>query len=96
MTNKNGDVIDIEDARAQSGDLTGKLFSGESHLSSVRNLSSDNDMSDVGSRGSRSLSRERETSIEEEQKHRQFEALIVPATLQLNMAGRKSNSSSSN
>lgn len=72
------------DAIEPTGDLTEKLFSGESRLSSVRNHSSDTD-----------ITFERETSIDEAQRHRNFEALSIPANLHLNLAQQRPGSSDS-
>lgn len=60
----------------ESGNLTDRLFSGESHLSSVRSHVSETDIT-FGSK---------EPSFDEEEKHKQFEAKAIPANLHLNLA----------
>lgn len=67
-------------------DLTNKLFSGDSHLSSVHvNSSSSTD----------SASKSNTLLHEEQRKHNEFDALIVPTNLQLNLAGPGSTATSS-
>lgn len=77
-----------------------KLFSGESHLSSVRNdggssaeSSSSDDNTSTKSTNSRSKDQANDKSNDEFRKHQQFESLIVPTNLQLNLARPASSSS---
>lgn len=72
------------EALETNGDLTGKLFSGESHLSSVRSHCSDADNTF-----------DHDGAMDEAERHKQFEALIIPAELHLNLAQQKPGSSSS-
>lgn len=71
----------------KSGDLTEKLFSGESHLSSVRinSSSSTDEVTEFNTIKHRS----------EQQKHKQFEDLMAPTNLKLAVAASMSNSTSS-
>lgn len=62
-----------------SQDLTGKLFSGESHLSSVRGNNSDGSTSDAA------IPSNANTILPAEQrKHDEFDALITPVNVKLN------------
>lgn len=70
------------DDTQNANDLTNKLFSGESHLSSVHINSSDSDGIDTHQAKARS----------EQQKHADFEQHIAPAALRLNLAGPSSSS----
>lgn len=82
-------AIEESDANA-SNDLTGKLFSGESHLSSVRINHSDGSTSDTA------VPSNTNTILQTEQrKHDEFDALITPANVKLNSAGLGSSSTTS-
>lgn len=81
---KNGST-DLQE-NFESGNLTDRLFSGESRLSSVRSHNSDTDIT-FGSK---------ERSIDEEQRHKQFEAIAIPASLHLNLAASSQKPGSTN
>lgn len=71
-----------DDTQFNGNDLTNKLFSGESHLSSVHVHSSESDEIDLHIRKPKS----------EQEKHKEFEQNILPAAMRLNLAGPSSSS----
>lgn len=81
----------VEESEANvSNDLTGKLFSGESHLSSVRINNSDGSTSDAADPFNTSP-----ILHAEQRKHDEFDALITPLNVKLNSAGIGSGSTTS-
>lgn len=76
--------VSPDDTQYNGIDLTNKLFSGESHLSSVHVHSSESDEIDL----------QRARSSNERQKHKEFEDIITPAAMRLNLAGPSSSSTS--
>lgn len=81
---------DESDANA-STDLTGKLFSGESHLSSVRINNSDVSTSDTAAPSKTNTI----LQAAEHRTHDEFDALIGSTNVKLNAAGAGSSSTSS-